>query len=374
MPKPIKSKNSPNWQYDFHRGGQRFYGSTGTANPRAAQRFIDRLVAEIAEGKVSKPDITMDQACDAYWLDKGQHERSSKTTEYQLATLCKLLGPNKLLSSIGIKEFRDYIAKRRGTITARKKRLSDASINREWQLARRVWRHVGETHSVSKIDWGTLRLEEPQERVRELKADEEARLFEALPDSLKPVVEFAILSGQRRSAVIHLRWDAIDWRNGEATITNKGGAPHTFPLSPAMIFLLLEQPEVDGCPQVFTYVCERHSPKRKDRPARKRGERYPFTSQGWDRKWRKAMADAGVTDFRFHDLRHTSATRIMRSTGNLKAAGRLLGHSDIRTTSRYAHVGMEDLREIMNVTESRNITGQRLTDPRETRTIPSEKE
>lgn len=358
MPKPIKDKRSPNWQYDFQRGGRRFYGSTGTANKRAAQKFIDRLIDDIAEGKLDRREINLNDACDSYWLDKGQHERSHKTTEYQLANLIEGIGPNKLLSEIHLKDFRSYIAKRRA-------KVSNASVNREWQLARRVWKHAKPSYNVSDIEWGQLRLAEPKERVRELSAAEEQRLFDKLPDALKPVVEFAILSGQRKSSIIGLRWDRIDWQLGEATIIQKGQHPHTFPLSRAMLALIMEQPQVDNCPFVFTYKCERPSPKRKDRPARRKGERYPFSKQGWDRKWRKACADAGVSDFRFHDLRHTTGTRVVRTSGNLKAASKLLGHTDIRTTARYAHVQMDDLRNVMTETESRNSTGKRLTDDAE---------
>lgn len=363
MPKPIKDERSPYWQYDFQRNKRRFYGSTGCTSKRKAQEFINKLLDKIAEGALDKPEISLDQACDAYWTDKGQYESASATTEYQLANLCEIIGKDRLLSEITLKNFRDYVARRRVQV-------SNASVNREWQLARRVWKHVSKTNAVSNIEWGELRLSEPTERVRELKQDEEQRLFEALPDSLKPVVEFAILSGQRRASIIALRWDGLNWQAGTATITQKRGKAHTFPLSDAMALLLLEQPQLDDCPFVFTYVCERPAPARKDRPARRKGVRYPFSVQGWERKWRKAKLDAGVTDFRFHDLRHTTATRIVRASGNFKAAGKLLGHTDIRTTSRYAHVEVDDLRDIMADTESRNNTGQRLTKAIKTRRKP----
>lgn len=361
VPKPIPDKRSPYYQFDFQIRGKRFHGSTRCTSERKAQQFIDRLVAKINSGEEIRPEITLDAACLAYWNDKGQHEASSATTDYQLANLCSLIGGNKPLSAITDRHFRDFVAKRRASV-------SPASVNREWQLARRVWKHVAGGFATSEIKWGDLALREPKERVRELNAAEEAKLFEALPDGLKPIVEFAILSGQRKSAVVGLRWDKIDWGNGLATIVNKGGDDHTFPLTPALVQLILEQPQVDDCPFVFTYVCERPAPKRKDRPARRKGERYAFSKQGWDRKWRKAKKDAGITDLKFHDLRHTTATRIMRQTGNLKAAGMLLGHTDTRTTSRYAHVQKEDLRQIMAGTESRNTTGQRLTQETEPRT------
>lgn len=354
MPKPVPDPRSPYYQFDFWIRKERFHGSTRCTSERAAQRFIDKLVARINSGEDIKPEITLDDACQAYWKDTGRHLRSAYDVDYQLANLCSMIGGNKLVSRIRVKDFRAFIAKRRETV-------SNASVNRELQLAKRVWRHVKSDHAISEIEWGELMLEEPKERVRELNAKEEQRLFDKLPESLMPIVEFAILTGQRKSAVIGLRWDKINWREGEATIINKGGGNHTFPLSPAAVQLILEQPQVDECPFVFTYVCERPAPKRKDRPARAKGKRYPFSEGGWARKWYKALKDAGVSDFRFHDLRHTTATRIMRASGNLKAVSGLLGHTDIRTSSRYAHVQKEDLREIMIGTESRNITGKRLT-------------
>ena len=63
---------------------------------------------------------------------------------------------------------------------------------------------------------------------------------------------------------------------------------------------------------------------------------------------RKALADAGIPDFRFHDLRHTFATRLLRKTGNLKLVSRLLGHTTVETTTRYAHVLDGDLQSAMD--------------------------
>lgn len=373
MPKPIPDPRSPYYQYDFQIRGKRFHGSTRCASKRKAQQFIDNLAARINSGEEIKPEITLDQACLSYWNDKGQHLGSSGAIDGQLAKLITLLGGNRPLSALGQKEWRAFVAKRRGETARNKKQpVAPATVNREIELARRVWRHVARDYAVSDVEWGALKLKEPQGRVRELKASEEQRLFDSLPDDLKPIVEFAILTGQRKSAVVGLRWDKIDWREGEATITNKGGGEHTFPLSPAAVELLLEQPMLDDCPFVFTYVCERPAPKRKDRPARKKGVRYAFSKGGWVRKWYRALEAAGVGDFRFHDLRHTTATRILRSSGNIKAAGTLLGHTDIRTTQRYAHVLREDLRDILVATESRNSPGQRLTDRAETRTNPPE--
>ena len=100
---------------------------------------------------------------------------------------------------------------------------------------------------------------------------------------------------------------------------------------------------------VFVYQCKR------SRAQRRKGEFYPFSRHGWRKDWQRALEAAGIEDFRFHDLRHTAATRVLRATGNIKAVQKMLGHSDITTTARYAHVLMDDVRAAMEAAERHTI-------------------
>ncbi|OYX60804.1 MAG: hypothetical protein B7Y89_15320 [Novosphingobium sp. 32-60-15] len=61
-----------------------------------------------------------------------------------------------------------------------------------------------------------------------------------------------------------------------------------------------------------------------------------------------------MDQFRLHDLRHTRATRIVRNTGSLLLAKSALGHSNVTTTQRYAHVLDDDTRKALDAGESRN--------------------
>ena len=97
---------------------------------------------------------------------------------------------------------------------------------------------------------------------------------------------------------------------------------------------------------MFTYQPFRH-PNSKQPISPRRA----FTKTSLRDRWRPAVEKAGITDLRFHDLRHTAATRIVRGTGNLKIAQVLLGHTDIRTTARYAHVFTKDVADAMEATE-----------------------
>lgn len=351
-----KTPKSPYWQYDFQRKGRRFHGSTGCTRKIDAERHEAELKRRAVLGQETKPGITVDEACGTWWAAVGAEEKNHATTRYQLNNLIVGLGANVLLADISHPALDLYVAKRRA-------KVANASVNRETEIARRVWRYARDHEfDVPDIDWGKLMLKEAQERVRELTAGEEKALFEQLPPDLAALVEFALLSGQRRSAVVTMLWKDVDLQGMRATVRTKGGGKrkgpklHTFPLTPRMAAIIANRPKV--CAQVFTYECERPSPPRQDRPRRLKGERYPFSAQGWMRKWRKALTDADIEDFRFHDIRHTAGTRVLRATGNLKVVQKLLGHVDVKTTARYAHAMEDDVRDALLAAESRNSPGR----------------
>jgi integrase len=352
-----RHKNSPNWQYDFQVKGQRYTGSTGCTSKSAAKDFERRERNRVAEGVTVKPDLTVDEAFGNYWMLVGQHESNASTTKGQLARMKAFFGATTLIRDLDRAEIDRYVARRRGQAANNSDRLvSNATVNRETQLLKRALRRVPDKYARPTIDWTGVMLKEAQERVRELSSDEERALFRRLDDDLGAVAEFAMLSGQRRESVITMLWSKVDLVAGRAEVRVKGDKWHSFPLTPRMVAIIANRPKVG--PRIFTYVCERPAPKRGDRPARIKGERYPFSSEGWKRKWSKALKDAGITDFRFHDLRHTAATRVTRATGNLKIAQKLLGHTTIATTARYAHAAEDDVRNGLLAAESQNSPGQ----------------
>lgn len=79
---------------------------------------------------------------------------------------------------------------------------------------------------------------------------------------------------------------------------------------------------------------------------RDKGERRPITYEGLKTVFTRDVKPA-VPGYRFHDNRHTAATRVLRVSGNLKIAKELLRHSSITTTAKYAHVMQSDVMEAM---------------------------
>lgn len=346
-----RPKGSPYFHFDFVFRGQRFYGSTGCDTRRAAEAFERRERHKAANPDNSRPPITLSEAASLY-QDHAELLPSWSTIRYMIKGLLDGLGVNSLLSAITQRDLQVYFARRRDG-------RSNASVNREIENARAIWRHAARSRfDVGEMpDWQGLFLKVPARPPRELDFTEEDDLFDHLREDVRDAVEFLLKSGWRRGEVLGLRWSDVRLPSKQATTRIKGGDIVTRPLTTALVEIIARQP-VAG-PYVFTFVCQKSKPagidsKGRKQPGRIKGERYPLTPTALRRPFANARAEANVDDFRIHDLRHTRGTRIVRATGSLAAAKEALKHKRIETTLRYAHVLDDDVRRALDASESRN--------------------
>lgn len=337
-------KRSPYWQYDFWFKGQRYRGSTGCISKRAAQQYEARERQKAALPDAARPPMTLDEAAGLY-QEHAETLPSWPTIDYMTLALVKGIGPNRLLAGISQRELQVYFAKRRNG-------RSNASINREIENARAIWHRARKARfDVGEMpEWKALFLKVPKVPPRIASDSEEDALFAAIAGDAFDVVKFALLSGWRKAEVIGLRWIDVDQKRARAETKIKGGDTVIRPLSPAMVALIANQPKVG--PFVFTYVC------RKSRAKRREGQRYPMTVTALRTRYNEAKKAAEVSGLRFHDLRHTMATRLLDATGNLATVAAALQHRNIKTTLRYAHTSEEAVRQGLLAVESRNSPGQ----------------
>jgi integrase len=165
--------------------------------------------------------------------------------------------------------------------------------------------------------------------VREASLDEEKRLLRAMRHDYAPAVRFAILTGCRRMEIVDLAWSRVDFFGRTITIIGKGDKTRVLPMTDA-VYELLWALKANHPITVFTYVAKRT----RKRLSLVRGTRYPITMEGFKTAWRY-RDKSSVENFRFHDTRHTAATRTLRA-GNIKIVQQMLGHEDIATTAKYA--------------------------------------
>jgi len=176
-------------------------------------------------------------------------------------------------------------------------------------------------------------LKEPEERVRELDTHEAVALDANVRGDYALWFEFARLTGLRQAETL-ITWSCVNMSAKRITTVGKGKLKVSTPITP-QVAAILDQCRGHHPEAVFTYVCKRPL------EGQQKGKRYPITSEGAKTQWRRLKARAGVQDFRFHDIRHDVATKLLRSTGNLKLVQRALNHRNVATTVKYAHV-MDD--------------------------------
>lgn len=361
MMSTYRPRGSTIYLYDFVMKGIRHYGTTHCKTKRDADAFEAKKRAEEAlkVRERRKALITLDEAAANYEKHLRANGKWSATQDYLIANVVQGLGGERFLSDIADQELREHFAKRAALVSA-------ASVNREIEVARPIWRRHARTHDIGEMPaWGEMFYAVPRQDPRELDFGCEDRLFAALRTDLHDFARFALVSGWRLSEVRKLRWSDLLLGQRTARVRIKGGEILSRVLSQEMLTLIANQPKITLF--VFTYVCQASrkafvDSKGRKHPARLKGERYSFTQWGWRKPWGRALKAAGIDEFRFHDLRHTAGTRILRQTGNLAIAKDALAHKSIKTTLRYAHASDEDVRRGLDAAQSRTIPDGRANE------------
>ena len=177
-------------------------------------------------------------------------------------------------------------------------------------------------------------LPENNERIRFLSEAERTRLFSSCRasqwDKLYLLVLLAITTGARKGELTKLRWNDIDFDRRTAYVaTTKNGQPKVLPLTDSVI-RELQLFDTKDSSLIF-------ASKIKEEVA------YCFT-----KPWKKALEDAEIKDFRFHDLRHSCASYLAQSGASLLEIADVLGHKQISVTKRYAHLCIEHKSSLIN--------------------------
>ena len=250
-----------------------------------------------------------------------------------------------------------------------------STVNRAWQRLRAV---LGKAHDRKligpppkvrrfKLDArGRVRYLTPEERARLLAAldarekrrgEERARMNDwlrarALPelpahgtftDHLKPLVLLVLNTGLRRGEALGLRWGAIDFARGMVHVeaaTSKSGQSRDVPMTAearAVLESLREQQQQPSDPDGHLFTLAD-------------GKRLQSVGH---KTWHDLMGAARIKNFRFHDLRHDYASRLVMADVDLYSVSKLLGHSDVAMTQRYAHLAPDYLRAAVRKLDGR---------------------
>lgn len=148
----------------------------------------------------------------------------------------------------------------------------------------------------------------------------------AYADHLQPLVLISLNTGMRRGEVFNLKWDDISFEQKRITVegeTSKSGQTRHIPINTELYVTLSrwrERNDRDG------FVFPGRNGKRLDNVKK---------------SWSGLLSQAKIKDFRWHDLRHTFASKLVMKGVAINTVRELLGHSDLAMTLRYAHLATD---------------------------------
>lgn len=312
----FKRAGSPYYYSEVVRGDIRSVRSTKATSEREARAFDRQHVKEV-EARAKKPrkaSLTLDEACGRYWIEKGQHLGWSEHVARHLKWIVETLGRIGV-SELGNAEVGDLRCYRT------RQGAGAAGVNRTLAVLRQVLGKAQKSWGleVQHIDWKAHWQKEPKGRVRWLTPAEAQRLCEALPEHVRLAVEWSLYTGTRKSETFGLRWEDVDLERGQATVSGKTGK--------RVLWLSAEA-------RAVLARASRSSP-------------FVFERTNHRKLFVAAVKVAGLSDFTWHDLRHTHATWLRQCGAALEIVARSLGHATIQVTQRYAHVDDQEVKEAL---------------------------
>ena len=322
-------KRGDTWWVRFRHGGQHIRRSAKTSKKAEAQAFLVRLMDEYRDtGGKTVQRYHLTEAVATFFEGSSLKTSTLETYRFISRAVLRLLG-HLHLDEIDRKTLGEFISTRKRT------GVTDATIRRDLSFLGSVFtaairRGWVETSPITALNKRALKESRP--RIRFLTRDEFARLHAVASNTLKPILVLAVETGMRKEELLSLRLEQIDLRRREIHLEiTKTSSPRRVPLSVTAVDTirdLLERRNRPATPFLFCKAdgCRVGDPKKG------------FVA---------SCARAGLTDFHYHDLRHTFASWFVQQGGDLYRLSRILGHATLQMTARYGHLRTEDLHEEM---------------------------
>jgi integrase len=324
-----KQKNSPKWWFDWRdQNGKRYRRSSGTTDHKLAKALAAKLEQELflEENFGKKPDVPFAEAliryARAHKRDYPKHFKTS--TRYRLKMISEWFhGFN--VSEITSAVIQEYIDERLDEVKLATAQKDAATLK---AILNKAYREelIEKVPSFPKIRW-------QKGRCRWLSDEEEELLVWNAAPHIVPLIRFAVDTGGRLSELLQLDWRNVDLdRKSVVFLDTKNGEDRTVRLCDRSCAVLASiGPKSSG--PVFTY----------------KGKSVKTVKTAFN----NARKKAGLEDVRFHDLRHTFASRLAQGGLPLYNIMSMTGHKSLEMVQCYAHLAPDYQEGAMDVLNSR---------------------
>ena len=305
-------------------------------NRTLANEWANRIEQEIKDGRYFKTSEskrhTLADLIERYlgteMLNKAEKTRIDQTgqlywwkSKYGVLRLEDITTPKLVEARDLLRREKSLKGERRGPSTVNRYL---AALSQPLTVAAKEWHWLHE-NPMMKV----TRLKEPQGRVRYLENDERDSLLKACRDSENPylysVVVLALTTGARKMEILTLKWKQVKWEDKRIEINKtknqeKKGLPIVGPAIEAISNL--KESKMPDSEYLF--------------PAKNGTQPIEIK-----KAWYRALKNSGVDNFRFHDLRHTTASYLAMNGESALVIAKVLGHKSLTMVKRYAHLSTE---------------------------------
>ena len=322
------------WIVYFDQFGKRRREKAGSKS--IAIKLYGKRKQQVLEGKklpelFRKPSINFSQLADDALAYSKRNKRSYKTDVPRFASLKEWFGSHAA-EELTPKDIESTLAR-----AAEKEKWAPSTFNHYRSLMSLSYRlGILNRKVTSNPARSVTHRREDNNRVRFLSVEEEQKLRKAVEAkwaSHMPELDLAINTGLRKGSQYGLTWDMVNWKDRTLNIPRtKNEEPIHVPLNDAAIAALrVVHDRGDGKGRVFQSA--------------KTGEPLENGRHWFD----DAVVEAKIKNFRWHDLRHTFASRLRMKGAPLEDIADLLGHKSLTMTRRYAHLGPNKLHAVVSL-------------------------
>lgn len=316
------TKRGKVWRIHFFTpNGQEIRVSSGTEDRQTAQELHDDMKRRAwRDAKLGdKLTMTWESAC-IRWFEEKADKKSIEDDRSRARWL------NTHLSGMYLNDITSDVVQE----LAKKKQLeaSDSTVNRHLQLLRAILRRA-------EIEWKWLEkapqiklFKEEKSRLRWLTPEQARKLLDELPPHLKALATLALSTGQRQANILELEWNQVNLEKRSITLQGsqtKNGKPLGVPLNDSAMAVIESLRGVHST-HVFSY---------KGHPIK----------QASTRAWYKALKRAGITNFRWHDLRACWASWHVQGGTPIYDLQILGGWESQAMLKKYAHLDVSHLQK-----------------------------
>jgi len=319
------------WWYRFSVNGRVYRGSCRTDDERLAREYHDRIKADAWRLRYLRDTVrrTWTETLDR-WLHEHRHKKThtddiaygnwwSGRFEQHRVVFLPQVTPDV------VKTIRDLEISRPRQRNG--KPIAPATVNRKIALLRAVINSAAREYQWLDVAPLFRCLPEKNERVRFITPPEINRLLQALAEPYRSMAMLAVATGLRLGNIKRLTWEQIDFARRQMTFPEsvmKNGLPLSIPINDTALNAL--KPWV-GKSKEWVFIRQDNNPV-KEIPSK---------------MWKQALIKAGLTNLKWHDLRHTWASLMRQAGEGLDKIQELGAWADARMVRRYAHLSVRHL-------------------------------